>query len=104
MVRIITSQQFLDSDIVDAKRADADYAVVLSPIFEIDGEEFQVILDGHHSLAAALEDGVDAEFKIATVSDHDAVALIEAGQIDDFLNATHMGDDFIDAITRNFVW
>lgn len=104
MARIITSQQFLDTDVVEAKRAAADYVVVLSPVFDIDGEEYQVVLDGHHSLAASIEDGVDAEFEIATASEHDAVALIEAGQIDDFLNATHMGDDFIDAITRNLVW
>lgn len=104
MSQIITSQQFLDDEIVQEKLDASDFSVLLSPIFLIDGEEFQIVLDGHHSLAAAIAAGVDADYDVATSSDHDAVGLLEAGNVEDFLASTHMGDEFINAITRKPVW
>lgn len=54
---LISSQDFLDDEIVEAKRENGDYSVKISPQFEIDGEKFRVVIDGHHAFAAALKNG-----------------------------------------------
>lgn len=101
---IITSQDYRDDEIIAAKRAAADYEVVLSPAFEVDGETYQVIIDGHHSFEAARLDGVEPEFRIATNQDHDAIGMIARGEIGQFLEAVHHGSDYRDAYTGQFVW
>ncbi|HMA77799.1 MAG TPA: hypothetical protein VKP88_01510, partial [Candidatus Paceibacterota bacterium] len=72
MTTIITSQDHIDDDIVAAKQTEGDYMVLLSPEFEVDGETYQVVIDGHHSLEAAKRDGVEPDYEIATSQDHDA--------------------------------
>jgi hypothetical protein len=101
---IITSQSHRDEETVEAKRAAKDYEVTLSPEFEIDGETYQVIIDGHHSFEAARLDGVEPEFRVATSQDHDAIGMIERGEIDQFLEAVYHGEDYRDAYTGQFVW
>lgn len=103
MARIITSQDYIDDEIVAAKLAARDFAVFVSPEFEIDGEAVCVLLDGHHSLAAAIEAGVEPEITEYSASEHDAVALIERGAIEDFLATVHMGADYRDAITGEYI-
>ncbi|MDD5534098.1 MAG: hypothetical protein PHC52_15000 [Syntrophales bacterium] len=95
---IISSQRYLDGDIVQAKRAARDYAVTLSPEFEIDGRRMQVVLDGHHSLAAARADGVEPRYKIAGVSTCDDVALLESS-VDDFMASVWIDSDWYDVAT-----
>lgn len=105
MAKLITSQHHLDDAIVEAKVAASDFAVFVSPEFEVDGEIFQVVLDGHHSLAAAIEAGATPEINVMDATSHDAVAILDNGDIEGFLAAVHMGDgDYIDAITRQYVW
>lgn len=104
MIKIITSQDHLDAEIVAAKLVARDFAVFVSPAFEVDGEPMCVLLDGHHSLAAALEADVAPEFTEYTAMDHDAVALIERGEIETFLEVVHMGADYRDAISGQDVW
>ena len=100
----ISSQRYIDPAIVAAKQTNRDYAVTLSPAFSVDGETYQVVMDGHHSLAAALADGVDPEYAVADASDSDRVALLVAGEIDDFLEICRMDSDWYDISTGRDVW
>jgi hypothetical protein len=101
---LISSQRHINPAIVAEKLADEDYAVLVSPVFEIDGDEYQVVLDGHHSYMAAKQAGVDADLTVATATDHDAVGELIDGRIDDFLLITHMGSDYYDINTGKDVW
>ena len=97
--QLISSQDYLDDDKVSEKSSDGDYAVQISPEFEVDGEKFRVIVDGHHSLAAAIADGETPKFEEQDSQDNDHIAALEQGNVDDFLEQTHMGDDWRNRIT-----
>ncbi len=101
---LITSQDYLNDGIVAAKIMAGDYAVTLSPEFVVDGAAYRVVLDGHHSLAAARQMGVEPDWTTATPSTHDAVSLLVAGDADGFLHAVHMGSDYRDVDTGVCVW
>jgi len=98
-ITIITGQNYLDDEIVETKRAAKDYTVYVSPIFEIDGTAYRAILDGNHSLAAAMADGAEPEYTERTAQDDDRVGLIH--DIELFLESAHMDGDYINAITRS---
>jgi len=100
---IISSQRHLDGEIVAAKRAAHDYVVTLSPEFCLGGVQYQVILDGHHSLAAARLDGVDPVYRVATVQVCDCVALLDTS-IEDFLAAAWIDSDWYDIETGVSAW
>ena len=95
---LITSQRFLDETIVEEKQSTGDYEVMISPEFEIDGEKFAVILDGHHSYEAAKRDGFDPDFFQATLQDSDNIALIDE-DVELFLEAVYIDSDYYDAET-----
>lgn len=97
--QLISSQDYLDDDKVLEKSSNGDYAVQISPEFEVDGEKFRVITDGHHSLAAAIADDKTPEFEEQSSQDNDHIAALEQGNVDDFLEQTHMGDDWRNRIT-----
>ena len=101
---LITSQDFIDDEIVAQKIATQDFAVMVSPEFVFEGQTFRMLLDGHHSLAAAIEAGVEPDVTEATSTLHDAVGLIEDGKIDDFLTVTWMGADYRFAVSGKDVW
>lgn len=103
MVKIISSQHFLDDEIVQSKVDAADFVVTLSPAFEVDGVVVQVVLDGHHSFAAAQRVGVAPEYEVATVQTNDAINLIEADPLT-FLEAVWVDGDYYDVITGGDVW
>jgi len=103
MATLISSQEYRNEDIISEKIENRDFVVLVSPVFEVEGEEFQVVLDGHHSLSAAIKAGEAPDFEIADESDHDAVALIWH-DIDLFLEHVHMGDDYHNAITGQYVF
>jgi len=69
-MKIISSQHFLSEDIIAAKMAelkaqDTDHVVIVCwDAGEIDGEEYAVVSDGHHTLAAARELGLEIRFDI----------------------------------------
>ncbi len=100
----ISSQRYIDEEIVEAKRAAADYEVFVSPSFEVDGQIVRVVLDGHHSLAAALEAGEEPIFTEYDSTEHDAICLLEADDVEGFLQATHMGDDYYNVETGKDIW
>lgn len=101
---IISSQRHINEEILADKLASEDFEILVSPAFEIDGLTVQVLLDGHHSLAAAKAAGVEPTIVEADAGDHDAVSLIEAGEFEDFLAAVHMGDDYYDIATDRDIW
>lgn len=101
---IITSQHFLDASIVAQKVEENDFVVMLSPVFKHMGEEYQVILDGHHSYHAALACDVEPEYSIASVRSHDVVALLEEGKIEDFLMACYNDGDYYNIVDGWPVW
>lgn len=58
-VRLVTNQRFLDPTIVAEKVTTRDFEVQVTPVFtDTDGGRFRIIVDGHHSLAAARACGV----------------------------------------------
>ena len=104
MITTISSQRYINYDIVNEKIENKDFVVIVSPVFEVDGESYRVILDGHHSLAAAMACEIDPVYVEANATEHDAILLLECGRIDDFLRAVHMGDDYYDIDTNVTVW
>ena len=103
-MQTISSQHYLDDAIVAAKRAARDYTVTVSPAFAYDGEIIRVVLDGHHSLAAAKADGVAPEFVEADKQNNDRVALIERGEYADFLELSYMDGDWYNIETGAYPW
>ena len=99
---IITSQHFIDEEIVAEKIANGDFEVFVSPAFEVNGETYRVLLDGHHSLAAAIEAGREPTITERNEADDDRVALI--GNPEDFLAACWMDGEYIDAATKEAIW
>ena len=67
-MRIISSQHYIDWDIVESKiESLANVEKVIIPcsyVGFIDGEEYAMQIDGHHTLAAAKELGLEIEYSI----------------------------------------
>jgi len=103
MSKYISSQRYLDDETVMTKRENSDYVVTVSPAFEIDGVVMQAVIDGHHSFAAAMADGVEPEFAVASVQDDDRIALLD-GSIDDYLEVCYMDSDWYDIKTGQMVF
>lgn len=60
--RLVTHQRYLDPAKVAEKIAAGDYAVNVTPPFEDQGKWYRMIVDGHHSLAAAMQAGQQPMF------------------------------------------
>lgn len=103
-VIIISSQRYLNDEIVAEKIAEEDFEVSVSPVFEFDGKLLQVVLDGHHSLAAAKESGVLPLYVESDSTDDDRVSLLEQGNIDDFFAYVSMDSDWYDIETGLDIW
>lgn len=103
-MKTISSQRYIDEEIVAAKIAAEDFEVMVSPAFEVEGETFRVVLDGHHSLEAARQAGVSPDYTEYTATEHDAIGLLNAGAVEAFLEAVHMGDDYYDVETGHSAW
>ena len=99
MSQTISSQRYVDPAIVAEKQAAEDY-VAQYAIVEIDGEEYRVVVDGHHSIAAAKADGAPVEWETA----HPEVMVEAARDGEAFLAAHHFGDDYYDVETGLNVW
>lgn len=104
MPHLISAQEHRDDEIVAAKIAAGDFEVQVSPVFVVDGVEYQVVVDGHHSFEAARVAGVDAEFVIQTARENDTIALLDRGQVGDFLAAHMIDGEYRFAETGNYVW
>lgn len=60
--RIITHQRYLDDVKVLEKIKNRDFVVNLTPEFVDEGKKYRMVIDGHHSLAAALTSGIEPIF------------------------------------------
>lgn len=60
--RIITHQRFLNEKIVAVKMLNRDFTVNVTPEFEDEGKKYRMVIDGHHSLAAAVRLGERPNF------------------------------------------
>lgn len=100
--QIISSQDYLDEDIVEAKRLARDFDVLLSPEFVYEGRTFQVVLDGHHSLEAARRSRKKPRFFTAKPADVESFDLVERGDegVAEFLRCHYNGADWYNIATR----
>jgi hypothetical protein len=103
MPTLISSQRFVDDEILSQKIATQDFTVQLSPVFTIDGEEYQVVMDGHHSYHAALEAGVEPTYYEQTASENDRIALLDEN-VNLFLEACYHEDDWYDIKEGYTIW
>lgn len=101
---LISSQEFRDNDIIQKKIDDNDFDVFVSPEFDAGFGKMRVVIDGHHSLSAAVKSGNTPNFVEYSSSDHDAIGLLESGDVEGFLEAVHLGDDYHNPITRGAVF
>ena len=92
----ISSQQEIVEEIVEEKIENKDFEVQVSPVFEISGQKYRVILDGHHSFEAAQREGVKPEFEEI---EHDSLGYLEDGDIDGFLEAAYIDCQYYDIET-----
>lgn len=106
MTTIISSQRYIDEDIVDEKIRNKDFEVHISPRFYYEGAAYQVVTDGHHSLIAAKRQGVAPVFIVDTQADNDRIGLLEKSQecLDDFLAQCYVDSDWYDIATGKDVW
>lgn len=104
MNKIISAQRYIDDEIVAAKVANQDFVVALSPVFEVEGESYQVVVDGHHSLAAAKLAGVEPEYMVQDVRDNDTIQMLVDGRVEDFLVTHRIDSDYYDVATGVDVW
>lgn len=67
---------------------------------EVEGEDFRVIIDGHHSYAAALADGVEPRWEVLPVIQRQADTM----DAESFLTMHRNDDDYYDVATGCPVW
>ncbi len=96
-MKVISSQHHIDWDIVEEKMQKINgldfVEIPCWSIGEVDGEEMAIQADGHHTLAAARELGVDVRF---TFSDEP-----EGLTGEDAMNAHWNGGDWYDVESSN---
>ena len=86
---LISSQRYLDRDIVAKKIREGNFDVSVTPEFEIDGEMVRAIQDGHHALEAAIRSGNKPRFTENTAAQSDRVQLLKDGNVDEYLDAAY---------------
>ncbi len=88
----ISSQRYLDPTIVDEKKADIEGAEMVtipcSYVGIIEGIEYAMVVDKHHTLEAAIELGIRIEFEVNPDAEGlEGVDLLTARYIDsDYYN------------------
>jgi len=99
-MKIITSQEYIDQDIVDAKIAAEDYEVFITEPFELDGVEFAVLVDGNHSLKAAIQAGVEPTITVIDMQRYELAGVTA----EEALERCWMDGEYRDAFTGEMVW
>lgn len=96
-MKIISSQHYLDWNIINEKMQELDgvecVEILCCEIGGIDGEEYAVQVDGHHTLAAARELGIQAEFTFCDP--------LDSLRGEEFLQAHYMDGDWYDVERSN---
>lgn len=98
-MKLISTQRHIDHEIVALKASVNDYDVQAVKIF-IDGEEVFYIVDGHHSLFAAIESGVNPSITI----NQDIQQEADAMPLDDFLESHWIDSEPYDIMTGENVF
>lgn len=92
----ISSQKYINQETVEAKISASDYTVILFRI----SDEMDMVVDGHHSLEAAKQAGVDPVFEYAEGTFDIALRQeLECLGLDDFLTQHYMDSDWYDVET-----
>lgn len=97
---LISSQRYLDRDIVARKIMERNFDVTVTPEFLIDDEPVRAIQDGHHALEAAIRSGNRPNFIVNTASENDQIGLLDDGRIDDFLEAAYNDSPWYNYVTK----
>jgi hypothetical protein len=95
----ISSQRHIDEEIVAAKSDARDYAVSYVNV-TVEGVDYRVIVDGHHSYSAAIADGASVVWEHASTIQQDVDALGSIG----WLEANQHDSDWYDVATCVNVW
>ena len=85
----ISSQKYLDQAVVDQKIDNSDFVVTLATI----SDDYQVVIDGHHSFEAAKQAGIDPIF---VESDYNYMSEVECIGFDNFLAAHYIDSAWYD--------
>jgi hypothetical protein len=96
---LISSQRFIDEAIVADKQAEQDYTVQYA-VVTVEGVEYMVVVDGHHSLEAAKRDGVGPDLEEC---ESETFRFAERNP-ESFLEQHHHGDDYYFCSTGKLVW
>jgi hypothetical protein len=99
MTTTISSQRYTDPKIVAEKLAARDFEVAVVEV-EIDSEMYRVIVDGHHSFAAAKAAGVEPEY----VPAHPEVRGDVAADPEAYLAEHRIDSDYYDVQTGQEIW
>ena len=91
---IYSAQSYRDEKIVEEKRANKDYAIKIAYIAD-DDNMIAVLVDGHHSLEAAIIDGVEPEIEIVKS---------EYKSLEDYVIAFNDLSNPINIITGKEIW
>jgi hypothetical protein len=99
MKTTISSQRYLDDAVVSDKSDAADYSCNYVNV-TVEGIDYRVLVDGHHSLAAALADGVEPDWTHNVTLQQDVDAMGAIG----WLEAHQHDADWYDVVTGVNVW
>ncbi len=95
---IISSQKYIDQDIVNEKIESEDFTVSYV-IIEIDGENVWWIIDGHHSMVAANQSCNDPNWQHDEFMQNQIDQEIEANGLDATLEAHWVDSNYYDIET-----
>lgn len=101
---LISSQRYIDRDIVAKKIKSRDFTVKITPGFDLGGETVHAIEDGHHALEAAIRSGNRPRFVIQSASDNDRIGAIESGNIDDYLEQAYVDSPWYNFSTKRDIF
>lgn len=101
---LVSSQRYLDRDVVAQKIRNGNFDVRVSPKFNIEGDDVRAILDGHHALEAAIKSGNKPNFIEQSKLEDDAIYLLESGDIDGFLRQKWHDSPWYRYATKTDIW
>lgn len=93
-MKIISSQRYIDDQTVETKKQEliGEESVNIPVVdIEVDGIEYSVVVDGHHTMAAAKELGIAINFE--HIEDSEGLTGIK------FLEARYIDSDYYDIET-----
>ena len=103
-MRIISSQKFLNYEIVDEKIAEMEASesesitlpIINAGMKDLDGNDLYILVDGHHRKEAAEEMGITINYE-EVANDYDLTG-------DDLLLTCYMDSDWYDVATGELIW